>query len=233
MRNLLLSLFALSALTACQQGIEGNGSPARETREAAPFESIEISGPFEVVLTPSNYSALTIEADSNLLAHIESYVKGGTLKIEAQKEFSTYRKLRLEISTKDLKGLEASGAADIKSEGRITSESFNLEVSGASEAFLELDVGRFSADLSGATELNLRGNASEAKMKSSGASKIRAGKFKTRNLKLRMSGAGDAEVYTTGRLEVDISGAGKVRYRGNPEDVKQKISGAASVQPIQ
>lgn len=48
-----------------------------------------------------------------------------------------------------------------------------------------------------------------------------------------MSGAGESRVWATQALEVDISGAGRVVYWGDPIDVRQDISGAGSIRQHQ
>ena len=51
------------------------------------------------------------------------------------------------------------------------------------------------------------------------------------NVKVEISGAGDADVYASVKLYVRASGAGSVIYKGNP-GINQSISGAGSVKKV-
>ena len=46
-----------------------------------------------------------------------------------------------------------------------------------------------------------------------------------------MSGAGDAEVFASVKLDVEVSGASDVKYKGNAA-VSQDVSGAGSVKKV-
>jgi len=52
------------------------------------------------------------------------------------------------------------------------------------------------------------------------------------NYLISISGAGKAEITVNKSLDVDISGAASVRYRGNPERNIQDISGSGSVKKV-
>ena len=58
-----------------------------------------------------------------------------------------------------------------------------------------------------------------------------AGGLKAENVRITVSGAGDAEVYASKSLHAVISGAGDVVYDGNPADVQREISGWGEVSP--
>jgi hypothetical protein len=49
------------------------------------------------------------------------------------------------------------------------------------------------------------------------------------NTKVDISGAGSAEVFASVKLDAHVSGAGKVRYKGDAANVQQQVSGAGSV----
>ncbi len=226
--------FALLALvfTACEPGIEGNGNVKEETRESAPFDKIDVSGSFDIFLTPGNYTSVQVVTDENLLEHIETYVKGGTLYVEAKEKLGHYQKLELVLTMKTFNGADLSGACELKSKGMLNGEDVELDFNGAVEADLDLTCNKLDVDMSGASELTIRGEAKKAKFEISGAGDIVADEFKTESCRVEISGAGEAKVFATETLDVDVSGAAEVRYRGNPGEVKQDVSGAATVKPL-
>jgi hypothetical protein len=50
-----------------------------------------------------------------------------------------------------------------------------------------------------------------------------------RNAHVKLSGASGAEVFASVKLDANASGASHVKYKGNPAEVGQSVSGAASV----
>ncbi len=228
----MMAVLATISLS-CQETIEGNGNVKKETRESAPFKSLEISGEFEVFITPNSYSSIEVEADENLMEHIETYVKGGTMHVSSEVDFGKTRALNLYINLETLEKLEADGAVKISSKGLLKGRKVKLDFSGSVEADLSINADELEGDFSGACELNLSGNADEARFETSGAVEINAEEFKTQDCKVDMSGAGSARVFASQNLEIEVSGAAEVRYKGNPGNVTQDISGAANIKPIQ
>lgn len=228
---LALALLALT-ITACQTGIEGNGNVKEETREAAPFTEIDVSGSFDIHIKPGNYSSVIVVTDENLLEHIETYVKGGTLYVSPKEKLGHYQKLELLLTMNEFEGASLSGACELQSKGMLKGDDIKLDFSGAVEAHLAVTCQELKVDMSGASELEVKGNARDADFEISGAGEIKAEEFKTENCRVEISGAGEAYVYATESLDVDISGAAEVRYAGNPGEVKQDISGAATVKPL-
>jgi hypothetical protein len=47
---------------------------------------------------------------------------------------------------------------------------------------------------------------------------------------VHISGAGDAEVFASVKLDAHVTGAGDIRYKGNPPQVIHNTSGAGSIQ---
>ncbi len=226
--------FAVLALvfTACEPGIEGNGNVQEETRESAPFDKIEVSGSFDIYLTPGNYTSVTVVTDENLLEHIETSVKGGTLHVKAKEKLGHYQKLELVLNMNTFNGAKLSGACDLKSKGMLKGDDVELDFNGAVEANLDISCNELDVEMSGASELTIRGGARTADFEISGAGDITADEFQTENCRVEISGAGEAKVFATETLEVNVSGAAEVRYRGNPGEVKQDVSGAATVKPL-
>ena len=56
--------------------------------------------------------------------------------------------------------------------------------------------------------------------------------FPAENYKIDISGAGKAEINVSKELNVEISGAATVRYKGNPTKNVQDISGAGTVRKV-
>ena len=82
---------------------------------------------------------------------------------------------------------------------------------------------------SGGSKLKFTGMANKVDMDVSGAVDIHAFDLQAEIVSLSISGAGDAEINVTKELYAEISGAGTVRYKGDPAKVDSNISGAGSI----
>ncbi|MFO7561387.1 MAG: head GIN domain-containing protein [Enhygromyxa sp.] len=211
-RLLALSLFALALLPGC--GLRGSGTAATEQREVEGFDRIELSGGYDLVVhvEPGVAHKLEITADDNIVGKITTTVVDGELEVgrEDVKLLRTKTPIRVEVWVPELLAIEASGAADIEVEG-LHGESFELELSGASESTLRGTVERFAVKASGAATLEAVGLKAEA-------------------VTIALSGAGGATVWASESLDVEISGAGKVIYWGDPASIRERISGTGKLE---
>jgi hypothetical protein len=138
-------------------------------------------------------------------------------------------KIKVYVSNSSFKHFETSGDCDILSENKISSSdelSFNL--TGAGKIKMDLNAPKVKVDLSGAGTIALAGETKDFRVDGSGATEINCFDLKAENTYVELSGAGDAEVFASVKLDVHVSGAADVKYKGNAS-VSQSISGAGSV----
>lgn len=209
---LFLSLMLL-ALGGCSfdsfHKTSGSGTMKLEKRNVPAFAALDISGAYDVEVVVQKEQSLELEGDDNLLALIRTEVNNGVLEIKNEKSFSTKNKLRVRISVPNLDGVSTSGASDIVVSG-VKSDEFNVNASGAGS-------------------MKLSGETQSLKLDISGACNVDAKDLHAQKVSVDSSGASALEVYATEELMVDSSGAGNVTYYGNPKNVEQHASGAATI----
>lgn len=240
MKLSLLAAFVLSVcLMSCGEvfgdRVKGNGNIKSETRETSAFTKVDVSGSIDLYIRQDSVRSIKVEADENLLDHIEVTTQGETLVIRPERGFNLKPtgNIKVYVSSPVFERLEASGACDIFSENKITSsEEIHIDLSGSCEVTLDLNAPKVTADLSGASDVNLRGETKELVVDGSGSSGIRCFELMAENVQIEISGAGNAEVFASVKLDVNVSGAADVKYKGNAE-VSQRISGAGSVKKVE
>lgn len=211
--TIILSLAML--LTGCSYmkglggGVVGSGNIKSEKRTVPAFTSIDASGAFEVEVVCQKEPGLELEGDDNLLPLVKTEVRGNTLYIEPQKQFSVRKAIRVKLTVSNLESISSSGAS-------------NFHVSNIKNEQLKIDT-------SGASNLNLSGETRSLDLEMSGASKVDSGDLHAERVRLSLSGAGKADVYASQELNADVSGAGNVTYAGDPKTVNKKVSGVGSV----
>lgn len=230
-KRIFLGLVIALTLNSCINSIDGNGNVVKEKRTLTTFNKIDISGGFEVFLNQGNNELLEIETDENLLELIETEVRKNTLYISSKKPIGKAEKLKLYITIVNLKDIDVSGAIELTNKGTFKGENLEIEVSGAADINLNVDVNNLTMDMSGASETTLTGEADNFEIEISGAGELDAKKLKTNNSSIEISGAGSAIIFAKKTLDVSVSGAASVKYKGSPK-VKKDISGAGSVEKL-
>ncbi len=227
------ALITLLIIVSCNViGEIGSGNVIREERKVSSFNGIEVSGAFDIMLTQGTSNSVIVEADDNLMNLIRTEVRGNILVIDNKKPIAHSKSLKVCITFTDLKSIDVSGAVNLESQGKLTLSDLVISGSGASDGKLELDVQKLKIDCSGGSKLKLEGSAKDVDVDASGAVDLFAFDFPAENYKLDISGAGKAEINVSKELNVDISGAATVRYKGNPVKNVQDISGAGSIKKV-
>lgn len=191
------------------RGVSGSGNAQTEKRNLADFKAIEVGGVFEVEITAQKEFSVEVQADDNLLQFIRTEVNGETLEIRSEKRFSTSNPVRVKISAPDIENLQISGASKI-SLANLKNDSLRVDSSGASK-------------------IKVDGETKNLVVEMSGASRLDAENLKTENASVDASGASNANIFVSGDLKADLSGASHVTYSGNPKNLEKKTSGASSV----
>lgn len=208
-RGMKTIIFSLPLISVACFGVDGSGNVVEDARKLEAFEEVEVSGALEVEITSGESPGVVVEADDNLLPYVQTDVSGKTLELKTTKSLDA-TKLVVHVTVPKLTKVESSGASEIEIRG-VDGERFELELSGASEVKVSGEVEHFVVDASGAAEVD-------------------AASLMAERVEVDGSGASDFSVHATDALIVDLSGAGKVAYAGDPAQVKTDLSGAATVE---
>ena len=222
---LLAAIMVIFATTAFGQ--------AKEKREISGVKELSVSNAFAVEIRIGNQESLEIEIDEDYMDDVITEVRGGrlTIKMKDQSGRRGYRMRetpRAYLTVKSLESISASGAVSIKTIQTLKSGKLNVNISGASSLNLDIDVEDLNLEVSGSCVINLKGRANRQIVRITGASTYSAYDLENKTADLRISGASNARVNVSEKLEANVSGASSVRYKGNPS-VDSDTSGASSV----
>lgn len=211
--------------------IRGNGTIKTENRTAGKFTGLDVGGNIDLYVKQDSVRSVRVEADENLMQYIEVKMEGDKLVIQPKDGYnlSGSKHIKVYVSSPVFKRLEASGACDIIGENVLSSaDEISVDVSGASSAELELKAPKVSGEMTGASNLKLKGQTKELYISGSGASHAKCFELLSENAEVDVSGASSADVFASVKLNADATGASDVRYKGNAA-VSQHASGAGSV----
>jgi hypothetical protein len=247
--SLIFSLLIISTLTGCKM-VTGSGKTVTWEMDYTDFTKIDAGYAFGLTITRGDEFLVRITIDENLNEYLSINQRGDTLHIGLERG-TIYTDTRQEavITMPDLRRLELSGASKAFVSGFSTDRSVDYELSGASWLGLEdIKAGDTSLNLSGASEasgtivmnsgnfdlsgssnIELKGSAGDISIDGSGASEVALADFPVTNAKISLSGASNAIVRLDGRMDLDLSGASRVEYIGDPRLGSIDMSGGSSV----
>jgi cytoskeletal protein CcmA (bactofilin family) len=246
----LVLVMVAGLLTACTV-ITGSGTLKTESMDFSDFTGVEVGNAFEVAIVRSDSFSVSITADDNLFDYIRVSKRGSVLKIGVEPAVifhsATYRAeitmpelFDLELSgashgtvtgfesVEDL-DIEVSGASSLNIEGIVAGD-MRFDISGASQVTDEVDADDVEFDVSGASTVRLQGVAADMELELSGASNAEMDDFLVSDASVNFSGASRGTVNVDGRLDVELSGASKLTYTGDPTIGDVDISGASTMQ---
>jgi len=214
---LLTLLFGSILLTSCYE--EDPGPRQSDTRAYAvvDFDRVEAGDALNVTILQGSSFSIEASGDRRNLDDLMVYKNGNSLVLR----FNHYERRQyttsITITMPELNGCNFSGAVNSKVNGFKNIALFDLSLSGASLAQMEIEAAELKFLLSGASQLRLTGNGDIIDGNISGASLFSAFEFPASQANLLISGASNGKVSVTQKLEVDASGGSLVIYRGNPQ----------------
>jgi hypothetical protein len=232
----LMMLITASMLASCRfaggKRIQGNGNIETEERVISSFSRVDVRGAMKVNVSQGDVKKVRIEADENLIQYVEIKQEGNNLIIKTRDGYNLdpTSDMRVYVTAPLFKSINVSGACDIIGQGKITNgENMKMHVSGAGDIKMDVDAPAIEVEISGSGTVNLKGETKDFDLDLSGAANAHCYDLLSENTKVVISGAGDAEVYASVKLDAHVSGAGAVSYKGNATNVNQQVSGAGSV----
>jgi hypothetical protein len=212
--------------------VRGSGSIAQEERDVRGVSAVELSNVGNLHIERGEREALRIAAEENLLRHIETNVRDGTLEIRFRRGSRVIpsEPIHYYLTVTELRSVAVSGAGNVDAPVLATDE-FSARISGAGNiAIAGLQADALEVRISGAGNLSVdEGAVDTQEIRISGAGDYGARGLESRTASIVLSGLGSATVHVREHLDVQISGAGTVRYEGQPT-VEKQVTGVGSVQ---
>jgi Putative auto-transporter adhesin, head GIN domain len=225
----LLSSVLISGCSYIGVGTSGSGKAVTKQEAITGFNSVNASTAFQVNIVRSPSYSVTVEVNENLVDSLDVRKEGNTLILALKPGSYNNVTLKATVNMPDLQRLDLSGASNAGISGFKSSNPVEFHLTGASELNGTIDSGDILVDESGSSSANLAGKAGNLTVKCSGSSEAALSKLTVKNANVSLSGASDATVNVSGRLDGDLSGASTLNYTGNPTLGPIGTSGASSI----
>jgi hypothetical protein len=190
--------------------IQGSGHEADEERPVSDFSAVQLQLPANVLVVVGEPTSITLTGDDNLLALVETEVRGGKLVIDAErgKNLRFRRGLIVRIGTPDLASFEVEGSGDVEIRN-LERDSFHVSIEGSGDVIASGSVDYLDVSIEGSGDMRLH-------------------ELAAREAKVSIEGSGDIRVSVADSLRYKIEGSGDIRYDGSPH-VSGGIEGSGSV----
>lgn len=225
----------LSAMTMDDFDVDDAGV-ATSALQLDAYHSVELRGAAQLHLSQAAVPSTTLT--TNMLHSLvtgednwQAVVRDSVLYIDVTTQMSLDEvMLDFAIASPDLRKITVYGASKIETQdGQIlTQPSLALDLNGAAQAELHLNVQTLMIDAKGASQLELSGTADEVRVTIAGAGELEAEDLVAQTLHINCAGASKAEVNVVRELWAQAAGASKITYKGAPQ-IRQNIAVGGSV----
>ena len=209
-----IALATALVLAGCSTIIDtttDNGPVKTEQRDVSGFSKVSVGAGAELTVTIGSAYHVEITAEEGILAKLRSEVSGDRLVIDSTGSYSTNKGVQVRVTLPQLTGMDLSGGAR-GTASEVTADSFELGLSGGSQATISGTGGSLDVVASGGSQAHLRGlSGSSAKVDASGGSRVEL--TASDSVSGTASGGSTVDVWGGASLSVATSGGSEARSR--------------------
>ncbi|MCK9321372.1 MAG: DUF2807 domain-containing protein [Bacteroidales bacterium] len=231
----ILAVLTSSCVGFNEKSVKLSGVTKVSTKEVSAFDKVDVSGAIDVIVNIGNKSEVVIEADSAIMPYVVTEVKDRELRIYNKDIIGFYNfknnKILVTITTPSILELESSGACDVTIND-LKTDMFKVSLSGACDLIGSFECNVLDFESSGSSDSKLRGKVKNCNIELSGACDIKALDLEVDSLKIEGSGSSNVEITVQNSLDVELSGASELRYKGEPKYIKTDMSGVSNLTKI-
>ena len=233
-RQLLLLAALFTLLTGAAQGtqelITGNGNKVKQQKAITAYQSLRISGPFEVILMSDEHNnMLSLEGSENIVNILEVKNINDTLYIGLPKglNFRAHKNNKVKIKVPyytSLNNIYLKGSGTVNSKAALRN---NVKVQLEGSGYIDLRLFNASSEayVLGSGNIILKGTVQDFKCKVIGSGNIEAERLECANVDIDLSGSGKADIVCNKTIKGKISGSGNVVIAGHPKEQDLKRQG--------
>jgi len=201
------------------------------------FSGIDISTVGDVYYTQSTdgETKLEIYGPDNIIELIEVSIENNTLYLSMEKKnrVKNVKKMKIMITTPDLKDITFNGVGNVNIENGLTTTTLNIGHHGVGDINIKgLSANELSTNSTGVGNARLSGEVSRAILNSRGVGNIDADELKAGSVEAAARGVGNITCYATESISASVDGVGSIKYKGSPADKRISKNGIGSIKQL-
>lgn len=231
----LIILLITGVLFSCSDGNNckmGGGGLVTEFFSIEPFEKVNFQVKGNIILKQGASQSVIVKGHRNVVDALKQKVKNGTWDIDFNNECFRKYDLEIEIVLPKLTMASISGYGEIDIHDFSNQESLDLNISGKGTINLNTFNGitTLKNTISGDGVINSHKPLTvlHNNLNISGKGSYNGYPIIAENYHLNISGLGVCYIYANSKLDMNISGNGKIHYKGSPI-ITKKISGLGEI----
>lgn len=230
MKKLLPVLIATIVLTSCHF-TSGSGRIKSENRTVDNFTAISVGNSFDVEVKIGPVVSVRVEADDNIIKHIETSVSDETLKIYLEDNFSfTDAHLKVYITTPQITAISTSGSASVVVQDVISSKNkLKFKASSSSDIKAQIDAPEVEADASSSATIDLKGKTKTYHAQASSSSDINSWNLLSENATAEATSSATIKLHASVSLDAKANSSADIIYHGAAK-VNKTESSSGSVE---
>ncbi len=209
--------------------LQGSGNVISEERTVSNFDKIHVYGNADVYITQGNIRQIEVFAEDNLMRRVITNVSGGTLEVDIQGCITQSRTALVYITTPDIRSISVSGSAYITSESQIQGNKLEVIMSGSGDMDLWVETRELTVRNTGSGNIVMSGITDFQDVYLTGSGDYEGLDLYSDISEALISGSGDAYLYARNTLDATITGSGNIYYKGEPFEVRTRITGSGNV----
>ena len=210
-----------------------SADPAGRSFTPGPFDQLHFTGAANVRYQQGERDELFVEGEGSALEGLDVQLRDGRLTVSQQGNWRFWRtqRLQMRVTTRELRGLSISGAADFVAAESVQVKELDIHISGAGLVrFDQLKAERLKFSVSGSGDGQFSGSAQELAVQVSGRGDFIAPRLQTQVARVSVSGLGRVKVWALDELNASLSGVGSIDFWGNPPKGQRRLAGLGSLQ---
>jgi hypothetical protein len=217
--TLLLLACSITAPLGVGETVRGSGNVVEESRPVSGITGVELATLGNLFIELGDTESLRIEAEDNLMEHLETMVRGGKLRIEteANVRIDATRPVNYYLTATGLDMIEISSSGDIQAPD-LEAERFSISISSSGDLeIVMLNADSLDVNISSSGNLDIAsGQVRKQDITISSSGNYTAPDLVSGEAEVRLSSSGSTTIWVQDSLKANLSSSGDLRYRGNP-----------------
>ena len=194
---LLIAILGINTSNAQWWGsnkrVNGNGEVITKVFQTSDYDKISGRNSLDIILVEGKEGTITVEAESNIMQHLEVEVKGDRLEIGIEDGYNinTRKGIQITVTVEKISSLNMAGSGDITSTIKLKSRNMNISVAGSGDiSAFNLKANNVDASIAGSGDVSVYCTGGELQASIVGSGDLRY-KGAPSKIKKNIMGSGD------------------------------------------
>lgn len=199
------------------------------TYDTGDFTELFLEGAFGVELIQGNVNSLELRvSDEKAFDYLTITNEQGMLHLHVDRKPFDFSRITLYMTFETFSRIHIFGSISLNTRGFLDLDDVDLLLEGGARVNFQLIANRIRVENRGGVLCEISGVTNMLDVRLAGAGHVNAEELKAEEVSFKIEGVGTGKVFATQTLRADIKGAGKIKYKGNPQ-VSQSIEGLGAV----